>query len=339
MKNNGKTTAGRRAVAEQQAPSASSIVAAAMIRRSSPSPPPPHPHRKPPHAPSSTSSKHAPKQGTSGGGGGGGAGGSGGGGLGGTGGGSRHKGGGRRKAGGGVSAPLQHLARVSSDAGGGDDSDSDRDVSGAVGGAGRFFMADLGEGGKGTLLHRTNDTHGRNHICHPSCHMFPPTLFGPARLGGKGGNLLFPRCRLPIIHDSAGLPLRKSTLAPRFRGWYRLSVGSSLARREGPAPSATQRCQRRTRKRACCCARVTCVLCVCACVLISLGLSRALPRRKQVPWAVIKVRSETEIIRCLDPRFFVEGIHICAMYPYLVLRTCLCKTQVVGRDDAVVMRF
>ncbi|CAM9984311.1 unnamed protein product [Ectocarpus sp. 6 AP-2014] len=33
----------------------------------------------------------------------------------------------------------------------------------------------------------------------------------------------------------------------------------------------------------------------------------AVGRRKQVPWAVIKVRSETEIIRCLDPRFFVEG--------------------------------
>ncbi|CAM9467683.1 unnamed protein product, partial [Ectocarpus sp. 8 AP-2014] len=27
---------------------------------------------------------------------------------------------------------------------------------------------------------------------------------------------------------------------------------------------------------------------------------------RDVPWAVIKVRSETEIIRCLDPRFFVE---------------------------------
>lgn len=27
----------------------------------------------------------------------------------------------------------------------------------------------------------------------------------------------------------------------------------------------------------------------------------------QVPWAVIKVRSETDIVKSLDPRFFTEG--------------------------------
>lgn len=175
--NNGKTTAARRAVAERQAPSTSSLVAAAMIRRSASAS-----TAVPPSSSSSASSKRRSRRE--------------GGGSGGVGGGSRLKAGGgvgKKRGGGGgggggVSAPVQQLARVSTDGVDGDDSDSDRDVSGVIERCVRAFIA------------------GGN---------WPEAAWR----GGTGGmNGVGAGCRITLVCDvlgsCSGIPGTKSTLPP-----------------------------------------------------------------------------------------------------------------------------